>query len=275
MSIFDLLFIVAFLTSVATLATAAVMAIRGRREQALKTFGIYPICAAGYLATGVAVALLKPQRVLHAGDPWCFDDWCLTVEGVVRTPEASQVSYNVQLRISSRAGRVAQRAAGAWVYLIDSQGHRYSPDQDPSSVPLDVLLQPQESVTTSRIFRVPSGVHDLGLITGHGGPYCGPMDILIIGEGGCLFGKPTMITISGESGLAANILPKLARTHTRDSRDAVVHPAPRARAISNARRITRVAVGVSEYRSSSVSVAQATSTTSLPARASPLTASHK
>jgi hypothetical protein len=137
------------------------------------------------------------------------------VESVVRTPTLPQPSYNVQLRISSRAGRVAQRAAGAWVYLIDGQGHRYSPEPDPSSVPLDVLLQPQESVTTSRIFRVPADVHDLGLITGHGGPYCGPMDILIIGEGGCLFGKPTMIRISGESGFAANALPKLAPTPRR------------------------------------------------------------
>lgn len=209
MSIFDLLFIVAFLTTVVTLATVAVSAIRGRRAQALKILQIYGVCAAGYLATGVAVAFLKPQRVIHAGDPWCFDDWCLTVDNVVRTPASSQVSYNVQLRISSRAGRVAQRAAGAWIYLIDSQGHRYSPQPDPSSTPLDVLLQPQESVTTSRIFRVPSDARGLGLITGHGGPYCGPMDVLIIGEGGCLFGKPTMIQISEESAFATNTLSKL------------------------------------------------------------------
>jgi hypothetical protein len=195
MTIFDLLFIVAFLTSVVTLATAAVSAARGRCAQALKILRIYGICAAGYLAIGVAVAFLKPQRVIRAGDPWCFDDWCLTVENVIRTPAPLQVSYNVGLRISSRAQRVAQRATGAWIYLIDDRGHRYSPDADPSSVSLDVLLQPEESVTTSRIFRVPGDAHDLGLITGHGGPYCGPMDILIIGGGGCLFKKPTMIRI--------------------------------------------------------------------------------
>lgn len=144
---------------------------------------------------GVAVAFLKPQRVIRTGDPWCFDDWCLTVENVSRTPGQLEISYRVGLRIFSRARRVAQRANGAWVYLIDGRGRRYSPDPDPSAVPLDVLLQPQESVTTSRIFRVPDNVHELGLITGHGGPYCGPGALLIIGESGCLFRKPTMIRI--------------------------------------------------------------------------------
>jgi len=132
---------------------------------------------------------------MSIGDPWCFDDWCLTVVSVDRTPGPSQVSYNVELRISSRARRVAQRANGAWIYLIDEQGRRYSPDPAPSAVPLDVLLQPGESATTLRVFRVPPDARELGLITGHGGPFCGPMDLLIIGSGGCLFGKPTMIRI--------------------------------------------------------------------------------
>jgi len=195
MSVFDLLFILAFLASVVTLVVAAVSAARGRCAQSLKILRIYGICAAGYLLTAVAVDFLLPQRVISVGGPWCFDEWCLTVENVVRTPAPPLVSYEVSLRISSRARRVTQRAKGAWIYLIDDRGRRFSPDPDRSSVPLDVLLQPGESVTTSRTFRVPSDVRQLGLITGHGGRYCGPMDILIIGSGGCLFKKPTMIRI--------------------------------------------------------------------------------
>jgi hypothetical protein len=175
--------------------TSAVSALRGRGAQAVRILRIFAICAAGYFAVAVAVAFLKPQRVIQAGEPWCFDDWCLTLEKASRIPAASQVAYKVDLRISSRARHVSQRARGAWIYLIDSRGHRYSPETDSSSVPLDVQLQPQESVTTSRVFQVPADVQQLGLITGHGGPYCGPMDILIIGSGGCLFNKPTMIRI--------------------------------------------------------------------------------
>jgi hypothetical protein len=195
MSIFDLLFLLAVLTSVVTLATTAVLALRGRRTKALRILRIYAVCAAGYLAAGAAVSFFKPQRVISVGDPWCFDDWCLTVEKVERTPAPSQVTYKVALRIFSRARRVSQRARGAWIYLIDDRGRLYSPDSDPSAIPTDVFLQPEESVTTLRVFEVPADVRHLGLVTGHGGPYCGLMNIFIIGEDSCLFKRPTMVRI--------------------------------------------------------------------------------
>ena len=195
MTIFDLLFLLATLTSVVTLATSAVFAVRGPRRRAVKILRVYGICVVAYLTVGVATSFLKPQRMIPIRDPWCFDDWCLTVVAVSQTPSQLGISYRVELRIFSRAGRVAQRAKGAWIYLIDEQGRRYSPDPDPSGVPLDVLLQPRESITTSRTFHVPADVHGLGLITGHGGSYCGPMAFLIIGETGCLFKKPSMIRI--------------------------------------------------------------------------------
>src|SRR5208282_958958 len=195
MSVFDLLFLLMFLISLVALAAAAIAAIRGRRSSALRILLVYGLCAAGYLAAGIAVDFWKPQRVIPAGDPWCFDDWCLTVEKVSRTQAAARISYQLELRISSRARRAAQRAKGAWIYLIDHQGRRYSPDPDPTAIPLDVLLQPGESVTTARVFEVPADARGLGLVTGHGGPYCGPMDLLVIGAGGCLFHKPAMIRI--------------------------------------------------------------------------------
>jgi hypothetical protein len=195
MTIFDLLFIAAFLASVGTLLTAAVVALRGKREQALRILRNFGLCAAIYLSAAIAVAYFSPQRVIRLGDPWCFDDWCLSVNRVDRVVKATLIKYDVGFRIFSRAGRVSQRVKGAWVYLIDDRGRRYSPDSDPSAVPLDILLQPGESVGTSRVFQVPADVHKLGLITGHSGPYCGPMGLLIIGSGGCVFNKPTMIQL--------------------------------------------------------------------------------
>jgi len=179
MTVFDLIFILAFLISVVTMAVTAAFAVRGQLSRALKILRLYCICAAGYFAIAVAVAFLKPQRVISIGDPWCFDDWCLTVEKVDRRADPSKLSYNVELRIFSRARRVTQRANGAWIYLIDSRGRRYSPAPAPSAVPLDALLRPLESATTFRVFHVPPDAHDLGLITGHGGRYCGLMDMLI------------------------------------------------------------------------------------------------
>ena len=195
MTIFDLIFLAAVLTSVITLITAAISALRGRGIKALRILRIYGACVAVYLAISLSVAYLKPQRVFSIADSWCMDDWCLQVERVDSAPLGSKVSYSIKLRIYSTARRVSQRANGAWIYLIDEQGRRYLPNPDPSAIPLTVELGPLQSVNTSRVFEVPADARKLGLITGHGGPYCNPMSLLIIGQGGCLFNRPTMIRI--------------------------------------------------------------------------------
>jgi hypothetical protein len=194
MTIFDLLFIAVFFASLATLITAAVTAIRGHRHQAVGILRRLGVCAIAYLTIVVVVALFSPQRVLNVGDPWCFDDWCLSVENVSRTPTPPLVSYDVSLHIFSQARRVSQRAKGAWIYMIDGRGNRYAPEPDQSPVPLDVLLQPGESVTTSRLFKLPANSGTLGLITGHGGPGCFP-GCFIIGDDASLFHKRTFIRL--------------------------------------------------------------------------------
>jgi hypothetical protein len=155
----------------------------------------WAIFATLYLAASFAVSYWQPQRVIAIGDPWCFDDWCLKVNNVEVLPAGSRSNYEVQFRIFSRAGRITQRANGAWIYLIDDRGQLYTPQPRAAQVPLDVQLGPNESVATSRTFRVPSEAHKLGLVTGHGGPYCGAMSVLVIGDGGCWFHKPAMIRL--------------------------------------------------------------------------------
>jgi hypothetical protein len=194
-TLFDLVFLLAVLATLGTLVAASVLALAGRRSTSLRLLGGLAVSAAAYLVVGLAVALLAPPRMLSVGDPWCFDDWCLTVEKVATTSGTSGLAYDIDLRLSSRARRISQRARGAWVYLIDERGRRYPPDPDPSAVPLDVLLGPGESVNTSRTFHTPADARPVGLITGHGGPYCGPMDLLVIGAAGCVFHKPPMVRI--------------------------------------------------------------------------------
>lgn len=195
MTIFDLFFLLAVLASAVTLAVALFLVLRGRWAKALRVLKTYAVCAAVYLLAGIAVSFFRPQRIMRPGDPWCFDDWCLTVESVSSTPGPTENSYQVVLRVFSRARAVSQRAKGAWVYLIDEHGHRYYPQPDPSAVPLDIMLQPGESITTSRRFRVQQHVRQLGLITGHGGAYCGAMAFLVMGDSGCLLGNPTLIRL--------------------------------------------------------------------------------
>jgi hypothetical protein len=190
MTIFDLLFLAAFVVSVITLATAACASIRGRATRAFSILRVWLICAVVYLGVSAAVAFFAPQRIIATGEPWCFDDWCLTVENA----KHADSNYIVNLLISSRAKRVTQRAKGAWIYLRDENDRRYQPLRDPFEVSLEVVLGPGESVATKRSFQVPTNVRDLGLVTGHGGGPCS-WGILIIGEAGCLFHKQTMIRL--------------------------------------------------------------------------------
>jgi hypothetical protein len=194
MRILDLVFLGCFLLSLIALAAAAYAAIRGHVSRAFSILGIWSTCAVLYLGVSVAVAYAAPQRVIAPGDPWCFDDWCLTVKNV----QHADTNYNVDLVISSEAKRVTQRANGAWVYLRDENDQHYEPFEDPGEVPLDVLLHPGESVAAQRRFHVPARVHELGLVTGHGGSPCGLMSLVIIGNGGCLFHKQTMIRLPVE-----------------------------------------------------------------------------
>ena len=195
MNLFDLLLLVSVLGSVVSLVMATTLAIRGHREPAgrlLRRLGLYLLL---YLGLSIVVSYLKPQRILAVGEPWCFDDWCLAVDRVIEGPADS---YTTDLRLMSSARGISQRANGAWIYLIDQQGQRHAPAPTPGEVPLDVVLGPGEVRQTTRTFVMPAGVRPVGLVTGHGGGYCGIMNLLIIGNATCLFGKPTMVGLAKE-----------------------------------------------------------------------------
>ncbi len=191
MTIFDLLFIVVFFATVITLAVAAVAAVRGRGRQAVAILRNWAIFAAVYFAILMIVSLATPQRVLSIGDDQCSDDWCIAVASAERTPGNAVVSYAVTLRVSSRARRVAQRERGVSVYLVDDRGRHYDPAPAPSEAPFDVMLQPGESVTTTRRFELPADARDVGLAFARGS-FPG---FLIIGNEGNLFHKKTVVRL--------------------------------------------------------------------------------
>jgi hypothetical protein len=179
MTVFDLLFIALLFAAIVTLIFAVVSAIRGRRRQTLTTLSALAVCAAGYIGIVYLVTALSNQTIHRLGDPQCNDDWCISVDNVSRTSKNNTMSYEVSLRIFSRARRRAQRENIATdVYLLDSQWNRYDPILDGSEIPLNTLLQPEESVTTRRRFELPKDAQQIGLKVGHHAtPIC-----LIIGE---------------------------------------------------------------------------------------------
>jgi hypothetical protein len=192
MSIFDLLFVVLFLASVATLVVAGNSAFRGRGVRALRILRRFAVCAGVYLGVVAISSAFWPRRVLRVGDPVCFDDWCICVEKVNTIPPPDGMRYVVALRLSSSARRISQREKGVVTYLSDDRGRRYDPVPEESNVPFDVLLGPQASVAVTRVFDLPAYAHPAGLVITHEGGF--PIRWFLIGEESW-FHKPTIVRI--------------------------------------------------------------------------------
>ncbi len=194
MTIFDLLFIVVVLASVATLAAIVASALRGRLRQAVKLLAVYGVCLALYLSVVVVVSLVSPQRVLALGENRCFDDWCIAADDIARSGSPTRVEYTVTLRVSNQAQRVPQRENGVAVYMMDEKGRRFESAAGPSAAPFNVLLQPGQSVTTTRTFKVSGASGQLVLVVEHEGPSRFP-GMFIIGDDSSLFHKSMIVRL--------------------------------------------------------------------------------
>jgi len=181
MTIFDLLFLAVVLTSVVTLLFVAACLLLRRRSFAFHVLRIYAVCLALYLAAVVLVSPFVPQRVLKIGETLCFDDWCISVDGVESNASSEEVSYLVNLRLSSRARRVTQRENNLALYVADSLGHRYNPLPKPSDTPLNVRLGPGDAVLATRSFQIPLTASQPRLVIAHEGGF--PVQWFILGSG--------------------------------------------------------------------------------------------
>lgn len=192
MSKFDLLFLAVFLATVATLCVCAYQAMRARGRKALAILAKLVLCWAAYVGIVILVSLVTPRRVIEVGEDLCWDDWCLAVANVSRETIDSRVRYVVDVRITSRARRRAQRGSGSFIRVIDDQRREYNPVADATAVPLDVLLQPQQTVHTTRTFELPADARTPVLVLSHGSGFPG---ILIIGDSASLFHEPTVVEL--------------------------------------------------------------------------------
>jgi hypothetical protein len=189
MTIFDLLFLLLALVAIITLIVAVGSAVSGRLSRSLRIMRRLGIGVAIYLAIVLIVAIASPQKIYKIGDPQCFDDWCITVSKATRSEAGVRSQYDIALEIHSRAKRAPQRERGTVVYLADERKRRFDPLPDATNVPLDVTVQPGESVTASRKFDLPVDARRVDLIyTAEGGF---PIGWFIIGENH-LFKKPVV-----------------------------------------------------------------------------------
>lgn len=197
MNLFELLFILLFLASLVTLATAALLAVFRRRAVAGQVLRRYSVCLIIYLAIVLVVSPFSPRRVVHPGEPLCFDDWCITIESV----ESNKAhEYVVTARLFSRARRAPQRETGVVLYLTDSFGSQYDSVTSKGDIPLDIRLLPNESVEVTRTYRLPSGTTPTGVVVAHEGGF--PISWFIIGDGP--FKKPPIFVLHETEGTPPN-----------------------------------------------------------------------
>jgi len=179
-------------TKTSPITTASWCCRRGFGARALALLRTWAFCAAVYFAIVIGASLFWPRTELRLGQPRCFDDWCIAVEKASRQEAQGGVSYRVTLRLSSTALRVTQRENNVVVYLGDQRGRRYDPAPDLSAVAMNVQLAPQETVLTTRSFRVPADARELGLVIDHEGGF--PIGWFIVGYE-TWFHKPAIVRL--------------------------------------------------------------------------------
>ena len=189
MTLFDLLFILLFLTAVGALVSALVAALRGRRAAALHRLRTLALATLAYMAIVAVTSLLSPRASVAMGEEQCSDDWCIAVTDA---KPLSDTTILVFFRLASRARRVTQRERFVVSYLRDSAGFRYDPNPAPDQPPFDVALGPGESIETERVFRVSPRARGLGVIVTREGDFPFPR-CCIIGTG--IFHKDAIVVL--------------------------------------------------------------------------------
>lgn len=189
MTLFDLLFILLFLTALFVLVSCLVSAWRGQRAQAARRLRALALTTLAYMAIVAAVSLVMPRAKVAVGDNQCSDDWCIAVDDARQLTDSSAV---VTFRLSSRARRVTQRERFVVVYVRDSGGRHFNPDPAPDQPPFDVALAPGASVLTQRVFRVLRNTRGLGVIVTREGDVPFPR-CCIIGTG--IFHKDPIVPL--------------------------------------------------------------------------------
>ena len=188
--LFDLLMILAVLTSAGTAVRIVYLVIRWRLAQARKVATRWAICAVVYLSASLTVSAARPQRSIGVGERWCFDDWCLSVDSVRRQPSGADAVYLLKLQAYNAAAR-PQRALHPWMFLRDAADRHFSPDGSRWITDVEASIAPHESHRFDVGFHVPADARQVAFVTNHGsGMPCTLLpSLLILGQGRCLFHK--------------------------------------------------------------------------------------
>ena len=184
-------FVVALAVVVLVLTSVGMLAFR-KFHRAAKAMQALIALVAGYVVVLMAVSVLTPQKIGNAGQSYCVDIWCIDVENVNPMPARNEIAYKVDVRIFSDANSVKTSGKGFSLFMVDERGRQFPMLNDPSAIPLDVRLDPRQSVSTSLTFVAPADARELFLTVDRplfwGARLCYACD-------GSLLHKPTLLRV--------------------------------------------------------------------------------
>ena len=206
--LFELLFLAFLPASVIALLVAVVSLTHGRRRRGKRILLSLIVSWCGYLAIVAIVSAITPQHVIPLGQERCFDEMCFAVVEsktaaelgpAGRTVKAHGIFHVVTIRVSSHSRGRAQREGGLRAMLwADEKSYQVSPEGQSGwdaasgpTAPLDVRMEPGESVESVQVFDLPVESTDPGLVLSHGFT----PGYFVIGESP-IFRKPTLMRIN-------------------------------------------------------------------------------
>jgi len=156
------LFLVMFGTCAGVLASA-VLLLALKFRLAFKVLAWTALALSAFLVLQITTMTLTPQTVVKRGDSFCADIWCMGVTNVTATPTQQDTIYKVDVHIFSDAGRGGKIHGKAKLFLVDERGRRFALIPDPSVIPFNRELDPQEGIDTTLTFAAPSDARQLYL----------------------------------------------------------------------------------------------------------------
>jgi hypothetical protein len=206
LTLFDLVFIAAFLGTAGSVVRALVQLPRGRLDAASRTATRLAVFLAIYALSLIVVSLFSPVEAVPLGAEQCFDDWAISVTGVERADRigdtaAEGVFWIVSVRVSSHALRRRQRETDVHVYLMDGQGRHHEvsargqaalEQEGLAGPPLTSFLDPGASFQSKLAFDLPKGATNVAFVKRNQAWFPG---LFIIGDPSSFLHRPTRVPL--------------------------------------------------------------------------------
>lgn len=206
MTLSDLLFLVAMLSTVGATLRIAYLLLRKRRAQAGRAARRWAIFAGVYCAALLVTSMLQPRAVVALGEPRCFDEWCVAVDGATRRASIGGSRARgdyviVSTRILNRGRGRRQRERDVYALLRDEHGatRRQTVDGQAALIrstggasQLTDSIDAGASERVELVFDVPSDAQSFQFMVAHAWfPHA-----LIIGDAESVFHRPAVVELT-------------------------------------------------------------------------------